>query len=101
MIRDAVTCDRPDCMAVYLEPIPDPTAMPGLDDRPTRAEDVLEFEQLVHLAGWVQDDKTGHSCPACTAGRGPVMKLGECPSCMGRTTDRADSSICLYCRTII
>lgn len=101
MIRDAVTCDRTDCMAIYLEPIPGPTTIPGQDNPSTLAEDVLEFDQLAQLAGWVQDDKTGHSCPACVAGRGPVLELGECPTCTGGTTDRADSSICLYCRTLI
>jgi hypothetical protein len=100
MIRDAITCDRTDCMAIYLEPVADPSALPGLDHRPTRAEDVLDFEQLVDLAGWVRDDKAGHSCPACVAGRGPVLERGECPTCTGRTVDQDHGAVCMYCRAV-
>ncbi|WP_433860285.1 hypothetical protein [Streptomyces kronopolitis] len=97
MIRDAITCDRDGCMALYLEPVADPSAAPGFDRHPTRAEDVLDFEQLVDLAGWVRYDTAGHSCPACVAGRGPVLELGECPNCTGRTVDLPNGSTCHYC----
>lgn len=100
MIRDAITCDRRDCLALYIEPVADPAAAPGFDRHPTRAEDVLGFEQLVDLAGWVRDDKAGHSCPACVAGRGPVLERGECPTCTGRTTDLPDGATCQYCQTV-
>ena len=75
-------------------------AAPGWDDHPTRAEDVLDFEQLVDLAGWVRDDNAGHTCPACVAGRGPVLELGECPKCTGRTVDQERGAVCMYCRTV-
>lgn len=108
MIRDAVTCDVDDCMAAYLEPDANPYAVPGQDGEPTRGEDVLEFEQLIELAGWIsrpavlklpgqKRDVTGHICPACIQNRGPVLELGECPRCMGRTVDRADGATCMYC----
>ena len=99
MIRDAVTCDAPDCLAVLLE----------RDDAP---ED-QEFEEAIAAAGWIsrpavlavpgRDDNEvlGHVCPACVAGRGPVLELGECPVCTGRTTDREGGAVCLYCRTWI
>jgi hypothetical protein len=112
MIRNAVTCDRDDCLALYLEPDANPHARPGLDAEPTRAEDVLDFDQLVELAGWVarpaalvrpglpDTDVVGHLCPACVAERGPVLELGECPKCTGRTVDKADGAHCHYCRTV-
>jgi hypothetical protein len=100
MIRDAITCDRRDCLALYIEPVADPTAAPGFDRHPTRGEDVLDFEDLVDVAGWVRDDKAGHSCPACAAGRGPVLERGECPTCTGRTVDLPDGSTCHYCQTV-
>ncbi|MFH8797789.1 hypothetical protein [Streptomyces sp. NPDC017941] len=99
MIRDAITCDRRDCLALYIEPVGDRTAAPGFDRGPTRGEDVLDFEDLVDVAGWVRDE-AGHSCPACAAGRGPVLERGECPSCMGSTVDLPDGSTCHYCRTV-
>jgi hypothetical protein len=112
MIRQAVTCDRDDCVALYLEPDANPDARPGLDAEPTRAADVLDFDQLVELAGWVarpaalvrpglpDADVVGHLCPACAADRGPVLELGECPNCTGRTVDKADGAHCHYCRTV-
>lgn len=112
MIRNAVTCDRDDCLAVYLEPDANPAARPGLDTEPTRAEDVLDFDQLVELAGWVarpaalvrpglpDADVVGHLCPACAADRGPVLELGECPKCGGRTMDLPDGAACQYCQAV-
>ncbi|MFI9031107.1 hypothetical protein [Streptomyces sp. NPDC053560] len=82
MIRDAVTCDRPNCLAILLEP----------DSLPEGAE----FETAVTAAGW-QHLSDGHACPACTAGTGPVLERGECPRCSGRTADRPDGARCMYC----
>lgn len=82
-IRDAVTCDRPDCLALFLEP----------DDL---AEDE-EFETAVQAAGW-QHLPDGHICPACAGGRGPVLERDECPRCTGRTVDLAQASTCMYCQ---
>ncbi|TXJ78663.1 hypothetical protein E2C11_15535 [Streptomyces lavendulae] len=112
MIRNAVTCDRDGCAALYLEPDANPYARPGLDGEETRAEDVLDFDQLVEIAGWVARpalllrrghldlDVTGHLCPACAADRGPVLELGNCPTCSGLTVDQADGEHCHYCRTV-
>ncbi|WP_432159123.1 hypothetical protein [Streptomyces sp. bgisy153] len=98
MIRDAVTCDRDDCMALYLE----------RDDMP----EGVEFEDDIAARGWVSRpavlavpgrddaDVLGHTCPACVAGRGPVLELGECPTCTGRTVDLPDGSTCHYCGTV-
>jgi hypothetical protein len=85
MIRNAVTCDRDGCIAVHLEP----------DDYPEHA-----FDDHVWVLGWKASD-TAHACPACAAGRGPVMELGECPTCTGRTVDLPDGSTCHYCRTVV
>ncbi|MFD8385240.1 hypothetical protein ACFV2X_43110 [Streptomyces sp. NPDC059679] len=98
MIRDAVTCDRDGCMAVYLE----------RDDMP----EGTEFEDAIEAAGWVSrpavlvlpghpdaPDVLGHLCPACAAGRGPVLELGECPTCTGRTTHLPQGETCEYCGT--
>jgi hypothetical protein len=43
----------------------------------------------------------GHLCPACTAGSGPVLELGECPTCSGRTVDLPGGATCHYCRTVV
>ncbi|MFD3716626.1 hypothetical protein [Streptomyces sp. NPDC058677] len=99
MIRTAVTCNRADCLALYLEPVANPDARPGLDGEPTRAEDVLDFDQLVELAGW-EVTGTAHACPACVAGRGPVLERGECPTCTGSTVDLPAGATCHYCRTV-
>ncbi|MFD9152130.1 hypothetical protein ACFWDF_33835 [Streptomyces diastaticus] len=108
MFRTAVTCDRPDCLALYIEPDANPHALPG-PHTDTRGEDVLDLDQLVEIAGWVtipvvlvrpglpDTDVTGHICPACVADRGPVYELGECPRCGGRTTDIPAGARCQYC----
>lgn len=97
MIRAAMTCNTPDCMAVFLE----------LDDMP----EGMEFEDDAARRGWVsrpavlalpgrpETDVTGHLCPACAAGRGPVMELGDCRTCMGRVTDTTTGVVCEYCRS--
>lgn len=98
MIRDAVTCDRDGCLALFLE----------RDDMP----EGTEFETAIEAAGWVSRpavlavaghpdaDVLGHLCPACAAERGPVLELGECPACTGRTAELADGTTCHYCRTV-
>ncbi|MEU5483485.1 hypothetical protein [Streptomyces mirabilis] len=83
MIRDAATCDRPYCLAVYLEP----------DDLPEERP----IETALAAAGWVLDDAAGHACPGCVRGSGPVLERGECPRCCGSTVDRADGAVCHYC----
>lgn len=97
MIRNAVTCDRDDCLAIHVE----------TDDYAAHA-----FEDHVWTLGWVarpaalirpgrpDADVTGHLCPACAADRGPVLELGECPVCSGRTVDRDDGAHCHYCQTV-
>ncbi|MGW2485461.1 hypothetical protein ACWCWQ_37195 [Streptomyces sp. NPDC001571] len=99
-VRDAVTCDKSACMAFYLEPVANPDTRPGLHPEPTRADDVLDFEQLVNLAGWEADDAAGHTCPACATGGGPVLELGECPRCGGRTADLEGGATCMYCKHV-
>lgn len=86
MIRDAMTCDRRGCLAVYIEPA----------DLP---DDADAFERAAWAAGWTRTG-TGHRCPACTQarpGRHPVYERGECPRCMGRTYDAPTGAQCLYC----
>ncbi|MBC2869822.1 hypothetical protein [Streptomyces mexicanus] len=85
MIRDAATCDRPNCLAVYLEP----------DDRP----EGQPFETALAAAGW-RLGADGHACPACATGTGPVLERGECPRCCGSTVDRPAGATCHYCRHV-
>jgi hypothetical protein len=89
MIRGAATCDLTGCMALYLE-----------RDANADIQDGLE------AAGWIfrsPDPQTPnelrHVCPACAAGRGPVVELGQCPTCTGRTVDLPDGATCQYCQT--
>ncbi|QDN84423.1 hypothetical protein [Streptomyces sp. RLB3-6] len=82
MIRDAVTCDRPGCLALYLEP----------DDLPEEQP----FETAVAAAGW-QLGTDGHACPGCSKGKGPVLERGECPRCCGSTGERPAGTTCRYC----
>lgn len=82
MIRDAVTCDRPGCLALYLEP-----------DGP--AED-RSFETAAAAAYW-RRGTDGDVCPACAAGRGPVFERGECPRCCGLAVDLPAGPTCHYC----
>lgn len=85
MIRNAVTCDRPDCLALFLRPDGLPPEEP--------------FETAVAAAGW-QNLPEGHACPSCTAGTGPVLERGECPRCSGSTVDRQAGAVCHYCRHV-
>ena len=85
MIRDAVTCDRPLCLAVFLEP----------DDLP----EAEHFETAVAAAGW-EHLPDGHACPACIGGTGPVQERGECPRCGGRTVDLPHGETCHYCGAV-
>lgn len=84
MIRDAVTCDKPNCMAFMLVP-----RIEGQD-----------FAAVLAATGWTHAAETGHTCPACRAdhyGDGPVLELGECPRCGGRTVQLPGGPSCLYC----
>ncbi|MET9513164.1 hypothetical protein ABZX62_32775 [Streptomyces flavidovirens] len=100
MIRNAVTCDREKCLALYLEP----------EDLP----EVTRFEDVMVEAGWVlrpaadvlprypaEPEVLAHLCPACAAGRGPVLKHGGCPTCAGPTEDLDTGSTCHYCRKVV
>ncbi|NUV64306.1 hypothetical protein [Streptomyces sp. CAI-85] len=87
MMRDAVTCDREDCLAVFLEPL-------GLPEGRTT-------EDAAREAGW-EHGEAGHTCPGCVAGRGPVLERGECERCLGATVDRTtpdqgEANVCHYC----
>ncbi|MCX5387422.1 hypothetical protein [Streptomyces sp. NBC_00083] len=98
MIRNALTCDRDGCLALYLEP--------------AEAESA-SFESVALEAGWVvrpaaavlpgypaAPDVLAHLCPACAAGRGPVRERGTCPACSGSTDDLEAGSTCRYCRHV-
>jgi len=85
VIRDAVTCDRDGCVALFLEPVDDPYAL-----------DTDEFEDVMKRAGWTYGDD-GHRCPGCVRGTGPVLELGECPRCTGTTVDIPAGARCHYC----
>jgi hypothetical protein len=86
MMRDAITCDRPSCLALYLEPL----------DLPEGAT----TEDAARAVGW-RYDETGHTCPGCAAGRWPTLERGECPVCTGATVDRADGATCHSCGTTV
>lgn len=86
MIRDAVTCDRPNCFGRHLE----------RDDLP----EGRTIEWQMFGAGWLTDSD-GHTCPACLMGNGPVIELGECPRCGGSTGNTADGDRCHYCRYVL
>lgn len=98
MIRDAVTCDKPLCLGLMLEPVADPTAAPGWDRHPTRAEDVLEFADLITVTGWTYGPE-GHTCPACVLHQGakPVLERGDCPYCGGTTVTLHGKDTCHWC----
>ncbi|MCW8383934.1 hypothetical protein [Streptomyces justiciae] len=81
MIRDAVTCDRPNCRGMMLEPL-------------DYEHDT--FEAHVIASGWTYD-ATGHTCPACMLGTGPVHERGECPVCGGRICTLHGQDECLSC----
>lgn len=88
MIRTAATCDRTDCLAVYLAP----DDLPGGGQPP--------FETALAAAGWQADGAGGQVCPGCTRGRGPVLERGECPLCCGSTVDRPHGAVCHYCKHV-
>lgn len=80
--RDAITCDRPNCLAFLLEP-PEEYEEDTLDD-------------YAEAWGWTLG-QDGHACRACSIGRGPVLERGECPWCGGRVTTRHHQEVCMYC----
>ncbi|MEV6425028.1 hypothetical protein [Streptomyces sp. NPDC051662] len=82
MIRTTITCDRKDCLALYL---------PDVD----AGADVLE--RAARALGWQRLTATSHACPGCVRGTGPVLERGECPHCCGTTFDRRDGAVCHYC----
>ncbi|MDX3025355.1 hypothetical protein [Streptomyces acidiscabies] len=88
MIRTAVTCDRSQCSAFCLEPVHEP-----------HAPETGEFEEVSRRAGWTPGEN-GHTCPACSTGRGPVLERGACPACGGATVDLAAGETCHYCRHV-
>lgn len=82
MIRPVMTCDRSGCMAIHK---PDTDA----------GADVLE--RAARVLGWRRLTTYTHECPACQRGAGPVLELGECPTCTGRTGFKASGEVCMYC----
>ncbi|MEU8673014.1 hypothetical protein AB0C71_39705 [Streptomyces anulatus] len=86
MIRPVMTCDRDLCQAIYR---------PDVDS----GADVLE--RAARSYGWRRLTATSHTCPGCAVSRGPVLELGDCPVCSGRTLDHADGAQCHYCRIVI
>ncbi|MFF9594225.1 hypothetical protein ACF1FX_34470 [Streptomyces sp. NPDC014646] len=85
MIRTVVTCDATACMALYIPPV-------------DCGADVLE--RAARSLGWKRRTATAHACPSCLTGTGPVLELGECPTCAGRTVDLAEGAVCHYCGTV-
>ncbi|MFF1556000.1 hypothetical protein [Streptomyces sp. NPDC058279] len=99
MIRNAVTCDRESCLALYLEA-----------EEPENSR----FEDVIAEAGWVlrpaagvlpgypaAPDVLAHLCPACASERGPVRERGNCPTCAGATEELDSGSTCRYCRKVV
>ncbi|WP_030423430.1 hypothetical protein [Streptomyces sp. NRRL F-5065] len=85
MIRTTITCDHAGCLALYL---------PDVD----AGSDVLG--RAAQQVGWRRTTASGHECPACVTGRGPVLERGECPTCTGRTVDLPNGQTCHYCQTV-
>jgi hypothetical protein len=85
-VRLIVVCDTPRCLAAHA-PAPG-TGRAGLVTTAVQA-------------GWRSDGAEHETCPACAAGRGPVLERGECPVCMGRQVDRAAGATCLYCGHVV
>lgn len=88
----AVVCDTDDCLDVYL-------AVQTGDDGDERSADEVSriARKAAEGSGWVISfgfQQPVMTCPECADGRGPVLKRGVCPRCMGRT-DAA--SRCVYC----
>lgn len=89
MDRFARYCDTENCAAWISTPEDQQMLLATLNATATEA-------------GWVTVEPNGGAevydrCPACLAGRGPVLETGECPCCHGRTTDRQDGARCQYC----
>ena len=82
MILNAVTCDGPNCLALFL--------------RPADLPDGQSMKAALTAAGW-RSGLDGHLCPGCATGRGPVCERGECPRCCGSTIDLAAGVCCRYC----
>ncbi|MDX2683694.1 hypothetical protein [Streptomyces soliscabiei] len=82
MIRDAVTCDTTNCLALLLEPAGDYPA--------------ATFEDFTRECGWSHGPE-GHTCLPCRVGKGPVLERGECEWCGGRVTTRHGNELCMYC----
>ena len=82
MIRDAVTCDTTNCLALLLEPTGDYPA--------------ATFEDFTRECGWTLGPE-GHTCLPCRVGKGPVLERGECEWCGGRVTTRHGTELCMYC----
>ncbi|MCS0605987.1 hypothetical protein NX794_32985 [Streptomyces sp. LP11] len=85
MIRTTITCQRDNCLALYL---PDTDA----------GADVLE--RAARALGWRRTGNYSHACPGCVAGQGPVLERGQCPTCTGMTVDLPQGSTCRYCQTV-
>ncbi|MFF2527250.1 hypothetical protein [Streptomyces liangshanensis] len=85
MIRTVMSCEAGGCLALY---VPDADA----------GADVLE--RAARRLGWRRRTTYTHTCPACAAGRGPVLERGTCPVCAGLTADLPDGATCHYCQTI-
>ncbi|WP_371749313.1 hypothetical protein [Streptomyces sp. NBC_00280] len=82
MIRDAVTCDTTNCLALLLEPAGEYPA--------------ATFEDFTRECGWTYGPE-GHTCLPCRVGKGPVLERGECEWCGGAVTTRHGDELCMYC----
>ncbi|MFI0901764.1 hypothetical protein [Streptomyces sp. NPDC020983] len=83
----ALACAGPNCLALHLGSLF------------TAAEARVHAEE----SGWEITAPGGvyrDVCPACRAGRGPVLERGLCPVCMGTTVDLPEGMRCHYCDTV-
>jgi hypothetical protein len=83
----ALACAEPNCRALHLGSVF------------TTAEARIHAEEH----GWeiaAPDGVYRDVCPACRAGRGPVVERGECLVCMGTTVDLPEGMRCHYCHAV-
>ncbi len=85
-LHRTVSCDTPDCLALYLAV-------------PKAGPDAALF--AARRAGWdVSSSGLTMHCPSCTTSGHPVHERGTCPTCSGATHDGRQGEVCHYCGSV-